>query len=67
ITYHRKLRDKKTTRSILDDTGISSRAKKLLLEHFKSIDDIRKATMEELMEVEGIGGKTAEKIHRFFH
>ena len=67
ITYHRKLRDRKTTGSVLDDAGISSKAKKLLLEHFKSIDDIRKATVEELKEVDGIGGKTAEKIHRFFH
>jgi excinuclease ABC subunit C len=67
ITYHRKLRDKKTTRSELDDIGITVKGKKLLLEHFKSIDDIRRATIEELTGIQGIGSKTAEKIHRFFH
>ncbi len=67
ITYHRQLRDKKTTRSVLDDIGIGTKTKKLLLEHFKSIDDIRAATIEELKGIDGIGAKTAEKINRFFH
>jgi excinuclease ABC subunit C len=67
ITYHRKLRDRKTTRSELDDIGITVKVKKLLLGHFKSIDDIRDATVEELTGIQGIGSKTAEKIHRFFH
>lgn len=67
ITYHRSLRDKKTTRSVLDEAGISSKVKKLLLERFTSIDGIREATVEELTGVPGIGGKTAEKIYRFFH
>ncbi|MBP7736727.1 MAG: excinuclease ABC subunit UvrC [Spirochaetes bacterium] len=67
ITYHRKLRDRKTTRSMLDDADIGTKAKKLLLEHFKSMEDIRAATMDELKSVPGIGAKTAEKIHRFFH
>ena len=67
ITYHRSLRDKKMTRSVLDEAGISSKVKKLLLERFTSIDGIREATVEELTGVPGIGGKTAEKIYRFFH
>lgn len=67
ITYHRKLRDKKTTRSVLDDIGIGAGIKKLLLGHFKSIDDIRSAAVEELKGIPGIGNKTADRIFRFFH
>ncbi len=67
VTYHRKLRDRKTTRSLLDDAGIGAKTKKLLLERFKSIDDVGAATLDELKSVPGIGRKTAEKIHRFFH
>ncbi len=67
ITYHRKLRDRKTTRSELDDIGIDAGIKKLLLERFKSIDDIRRATVEELKQIPGIGSQTANKIHGFFH
>lgn len=67
ISYHRKLRDKKTTRSVLDDIGISAAVKKTLLEHFKSIEEIRAATMDEMTTIPGIGSKTAEKIYRHFH
>jgi excinuclease ABC subunit C len=67
ITYHRKLRDKKSTRSLLDDISIGKPTKKLLLNHFKSINAIRKASIEELQGIRGIGGKTARKIYDFFH
>lgn len=66
ITYHRKLRDKKTTRSALDDIAISGSARKALLAHFKSVEGIRQATRGELMEVSGIGEKAADKIRAFF-
>ncbi|MBN2157769.1 MAG: excinuclease ABC subunit UvrC [Spirochaetes bacterium] len=66
ITYHRKLRDRKTTKSILDDIAIGSHAKRILLERFKSVEMIRKAEREELEMVDGIGRKTAEKIYKFF-
>ncbi|MBN1495684.1 MAG: excinuclease ABC subunit UvrC [Spirochaetes bacterium] len=66
ITYHRKLRGKKTTRSVLDDIGISDRARKELLARFKSVDGIRNASRNELTAVPGIGAKTAEKIFDFF-
>jgi excinuclease ABC subunit C len=67
ITYHRKLRDKKTTQSVLDEVSIGSRTKSLLLNHFKSIDSIRAATLDELKNIKGIGDKTAKKIFAFFH
>ncbi len=67
VTYHRNLRDKKTTLSELDRIpGIGPAAKKILLNHFKSISAIRKATIEQLMSVKGIGEKTAREIHAYF-
>jgi len=67
ITYHRKIRDKKLTGSLLDDIpGIGYEARKALLNHFKSLEGIRTATVEELTAVTGIGKKTAEKISAFF-
>ena len=66
ITYHRTLRDKKTSRSVLDDIPLSDRAKRLLLDRFKSIDAIKAATSEELESVKGIGRKTAGTIYEFF-
>jgi len=67
ITYHRKLRDRRTTGSVLDDIkSIGQNTKRLLLAHFGSIEKIAKADVEELCSVEGIGRKTAEKIAAFF-
>lgn len=66
ISYHRTLRGKKTTRSLLDDIGISARARKELLARFKSVDGIRNASRDELTAVTGIGAKTAQKILEFF-
>jgi excinuclease ABC subunit C len=67
IIYHRKLRDKKTTRSVLDDISVGTRAKSLLLKHFQSVDGIRKASLDELRGIRGIGKSTARKIYDFFH
>ncbi len=67
VAYHRKLRDRKTTGSVLDETGVSDRVKKILLDEFKSLDAIKEADVEALRAVKGIGNKTAEKIHGFFN
>ncbi len=67
ITYHKKLRGKKLTQSILDEIpGIGEKKKKELLKHFKSIDELFAATKEELIKVPGIGEKFAERIINFF-
>ena len=67
ITYHRSLRNKSLTKSILDDIpGIGETRKKNLLSHFKSIDSIKAATLEELLEVESINKTAAENIYNFF-
>ena len=67
ITYHRSLRNKSLTKSILDDIqGIGEKRKKALLTHFKSIEDIKKACFEELLEVEGMNKSSAESVYNFF-
>lgn len=67
VTYHRKLRDKKLTSSELDSIPqIGPGVKSALLKHFQSFDRIKSASPEVLMEVEGIGRKTAEKISSYF-
>ena len=63
ITYHRKLRDKEMTRSELDEVnGIGKVKKQELLKKFKSIEKLKEATIEEIMEVKGISRELAKKI-----
>ena len=63
ITYHRKLRDKEITKSELDEiNGVGEVKKKALLKHFGSVEEIKKATIEELMQVKGISRELAKKI-----
>ena len=68
IEYHRKLREKKTTKSLLDEIeGVGEKRKEALLKHFKSLKKIANSTIEELENVEGIDRKTAENIYNAFH
>ena len=65
ITYHRKLRKKETIKSALDlIPGIGPSKRKLLLKRFGSIEGIRHATEDELVQVRGITGNMAEKIKK---
>lgn len=67
IEYHRSLRSKAQVKSVLDDIpGIGPARRKALMRHFKSIEDIRKATVEELLEVPELNRNVAEEIHGFF-
>ena len=66
ISYHRKLREQAITKSELDDIkGIGEAKKKALLKHFGSVEKIKQASKEELMQVKGITEKIAEKIISF--
>ena len=63
ITYHRKLRDNSVIKSQLDEIeGIGPAKKQALLKKFGSVENIKKASIEELMEVKGINENLAEKI-----
>ncbi|MFL6528841.1 MAG: helix-hairpin-helix domain-containing protein, partial [Chthoniobacterales bacterium] len=65
-TYHQLLMKKRIAESILDDCpGVSQNRKKLLLQRFGSVDRLRKASVDEIAQTEGIGPKLAEDVHRF--
>jgi excinuclease ABC subunit C len=65
-TYHQLLMKKRIGESILDDCpGVSQNRKSLLLRKFGSVNRLRKASVEEIAETEGIGRKLAEDVHRF--
>lgn len=67
ISYHRSLRNKSLTKSELDDIqGIGEKRKKSLLNHFKDIEAIKKATFEELLEVEGMNKASSESVYKYF-
>jgi len=68
IEYHRTLRNKQMTYSVLDEIpGIGKTRRTNLMKHFKSIDNISQATVEEILEVDGINKKVAESIHDYFN
>ncbi|MDE1170980.1 MAG: excinuclease ABC subunit UvrC [Verrucomicrobium sp.] len=65
--YHSILLKQRMTESLLDDCpGVSAARKKALLLHFGSVDRLRRATPEEIGEVEGVGPKLAEGIAAYF-
>jgi excinuclease ABC subunit C len=63
ITYHRKLRDRRTLRSALDDIpGIGAARRRALLQRFGSLKGVREASASELTEVPGISLALADRI-----
>lgn len=67
IEYHRSLRSKGQVKSVLDDIpGVGPARRKALMRHFASIQDIRQASLEQLMEIPEIPRAAAEEIYQFF-
>ena len=67
IEYHRSLRSKTQVRSVLDDIpGVGPARRKALMRHFKSLEEIRQASVEELMEIPEMNERTAREIVAFF-
>ncbi len=63
ISYHRKLRDKATTKSALEQiTGIGETKKIALLKEFGSVEKIKNTRIEELTKINGINENLAKKI-----
>ena len=68
ISYHKSLRSKGMVHSILDDIeGIGPKRRKAIMKHFKDLESIREAKIEELEEVEGLDKKSAKSVYDFFH
>lgn len=67
IEYHRQLRAKGQVKSVLDDIpGIGPKRRLALIRHFKSIDAVKEAGLEELLQVEGMNEKSARSVIDFF-
>lgn len=67
IEYHRSLRSKAQVKSVLDEIpGVGPARRKALMKHFKSIDEIKNAEVETLMQVPEIPRHIADDIYRFF-
>lgn len=65
LTYHRQLRSKRTTRSVLDEIpGVGPKRKKQLINHFGSVQAVREASLEELKAMPGLPQVVAERIHQ---
>ncbi len=66
ITFHRKLRGQKATESILDEIkGVSKENKNLLMQKFKTVEKISKASFEDLSEI--VSKRTAKIVYNFFN
>jgi excinuclease ABC subunit C len=64
--YHQLLMKKRIAESILDDCpGVSANRKQSLLQKFGSVERLRKASVEEIAQVDGISDRLAETITRF--
>ena len=67
IDYHHTLHRNTAAHSMLDDIeGIGEKRRNELLYHFKTIDAIREAGVDELAEVPGMTLEAAEKVHEYF-
>ena len=65
ITYHKKIRNKALTQSQLDDIqNIGPKTKLKLLNHFKTYNNIKNATIEQLQET--IGKSRASIVYKYF-
>lgn len=68
IEYHRELRGKAMTASVLDDIpGVGPKRKKALLKHFGSLRMLREATAEQIARVPGIDSVVAGDVYAALH
>ncbi len=66
LTHHQSLRSKSSIHSRLEEIeGIGPKRRKALLKHFKSIQKIKEASLEELRKVEGMTEKTALAVFQW--
>ena len=68
IEYHRSLRSKAQVKSVLDEIpGVGPMRRKALMKHFTSIEEIKQAEFETLLEAEGMNRAAAQSVYDFFH
>lgn len=67
VTFHRNIRAKRNVESVLDSIpGIGEKRKKALLQAFPTIEEIKKASIEELARVPGMNKKAAQAVYNYF-
>ena len=67
IEFHRSLRSKEQTRSVLDDiNGVGEKRRRALIRHFSSLEDLKKATVDEIAAVPSMDRRSAEAVYEFF-
>ena len=67
IEYHRSLRSKTQVHSILDDIpGIGSSRRKALMKKYQSLDAIKSATVEDLLDTPSMNEQAAQSVYQFF-
>ncbi|MBD5135457.1 MAG: excinuclease ABC subunit UvrC [Lachnospiraceae bacterium] len=68
IEFHRSLRSKAQVHSILDDIeGIGKTRRKSLMKEFKSLENIKNASVDELKKIPAMNETVAQKVYDFFH
>lgn len=68
LDYHRRLRQKRTVRSSLDSIdGVGPKRKSQLINAFKSVEGVRKASLEEIKALPNMPENVAERIYHFLH
>ncbi len=68
ISGHRQRRDKKRRSSTLEDLpGVGPKRRKALLQYFGGLQEIRRASVEEIAKVSTIGRSMAEEIYAYLH
>ncbi len=68
ITYHRSLKEKNLNRSELDEIpGIGEKRKRVLLEQFDSLEELKRANAEQIAGLPGMGSEAARQVWEYFH
>lgn len=68
ITYFRKLHNRNSVKSVLQDVeGIGEKRRIALVRKYKSMDNLRAATIEDLADTEGMSRPAAEAVYKFLH
>ena len=64
IAYHRKLRDKRMTRSVLDEIpGLGDMRKKRLIKEFGGVRKVQQASLDDLLALTWLPNKVAAAVH----
>lgn len=68
ISYNKKLVEKRYTKSVLDEIeGIGEQRRKALIKYFGGVANIKKATLHDLIQVQGISESVAQNIYNYFN